>query len=424
MDIPQSITDIKSTVESIKCEIKDVDINQHDGQFFGNENEYIYKGLLGGIDSLLTDITTLTKTPKQFLKISTHEERIVINNCLTNVNLYMQEPDSLLIYLEELKQAIRPFHIRYTETRLLEFDKELSELTSKKVKFSNQLSNLEEQLTISSDSKDKSNEILQSLVEQQENLTNSINKTRGEFDNFNNDAKHISKIKNKVDSHKEIIDNFVTKIAERETQLENQKEKTEYFNKKLEKFTEQIDGLLKIAESLIGEAKTALGYTQAQGISASYKERLNRLENIIWWKKPDLLWISAAVVFIGIGIILTILFIFKNQNTDFSTTLARLSIIALPVACAWFCAGQYTKLKNIAEDYAYKTVLAQSIIGFSEQLKDGEDDDSYKEYIKKMLDEIHQHPIPKHKKETGHEVLIAKITKVVSEQLKNDKNNG
>jgi hypothetical protein len=34
----------------------------------------------------------------------------------------------------------------------------------------------------------------------------------------------------------------------------------------------------------------------------------------------------------------------------------------MPISVAWFCAGQYTKLRNIAEDYAYKTMLAQSII--------------------------------------------------------------
>ncbi|CAB9539091.1 hypothetical protein BROOK1789B_348 [Bathymodiolus brooksi thiotrophic gill symbiont] len=67
---------------------------------------------------------------------------------------------------------------------------------------------------------------------------------------------------------------------------------------------------------------------------------------------------------------------------------------------AWFCAEQYTKLKNIAEDYTYKTMLAQSIIGFSEQLKDKDDnDETYKTYMKKMLDEIHQHPLKNHKKQ-------------------------
>ena len=77
---------------------------------------------------------------------------------------------------------------------------------------------------------------------------------------------------------------------------------------------------------------------------------------------------------------------------NLSFMLARLSTILMPIAGAWFCAGQYTKLKNIAEDYAYKTMLAQSIIGFSEQLKYGNDKESYKTYIKRDLCIIHNSP--------------------------------
>jgi hypothetical protein len=44
-----------------------------------------------------------------------------------------------------------------------------------------------------------------------------------------------------------------------------------------------------------------------------------------------------------------------NQKVPTPQAIARISIISLPFAGAWFCAGQYTKLKNIAEDYAYKT---------------------------------------------------------------------
>jgi hypothetical protein len=106
------------------------------------------------------------------------------------------------------------------------------------------------------------------------------------------------------------------------------------------------------------------------------------------------MWLRFAGAFILIAIALTAWFISINQSTDLNTTLARISIISLPFAGAWFCAGQYTKLKNIAEDYAYKTMLAQSIIGFSEQLKDKDDNnEAYKTYMKKMLDEIHQHPV-------------------------------
>jgi hypothetical protein len=46
----------------------------------------------------------------------------------------------------------------------------------------------------------------------------------------------------------------------KEQQIENQTEKTNVFNEGLKEFTTQRDELLKTAQTLIEEAKTALGY--------------------------------------------------------------------------------------------------------------------------------------------------------------------
>lgn len=90
----------------------------------------------------------------------------------------------------------------------------------------------------------------------------------------------------------------------------------------------------------------------------------------------------------------------ESNDLNFNVIFARLSTLALPIAGTWFCAEQYIKIKNIAEDYAYKTVLVESMIGFSEQLKDKNDnDETYKTYMEKMLNEIHQHPLKNHKKQ-------------------------
>ncbi|MGZ5245297.1 MAG: hypothetical protein ACXWEY_01790 [Bacteroidia bacterium] len=66
----------------------------------------------------------------------------------------------------------------------------------------------------------------------------------------------------------------------------------------------------------------------------------------------------------------------------------------LPIAGAIFCANQYVRQKNIIEDYAYKMVLAKSIVGFSEQIrKDNSPDEEYTHYIKTVLNEIHNDPL-------------------------------
>ncbi|MBA5248751.1 MAG: hypothetical protein FE834_04345 [Gammaproteobacteria bacterium] len=398
----QTITDIRTVKNQIKESIKTVSTSDYAEQKFGNEEEYTYKGLLGGIDSLLTDITSLIKAPIQFLKLSTYQERQNILNALNNIQsqIYITDPNNLWRFLDELKQAIRPFHIRYTKERLIDFDNELSELTRQKQEFSKSLSDLQDDLILMADNKDEADKIVTSLQEKNTELEDNINTGKKRLDVLNeninsieDNAEHISTIKNQSDNHKELIDSFVKKIVNREQELENQTGSTKTFNEKLEEFTAERKDLLTEATRLIEEAKTALGYKKAENISSAFKTQLEERDD-------GNKWLIGASIFILIAIILTVMFIFINQSTDLNTTLARISIISLPFAGAWFCAGQYTKLKNIAEDYAYKTMLAQSIIGFSEQLKsDDKDDTSYQDYMKKMLDEIHQHPLKNHKKQ-------------------------
>lgn len=396
----QTITNIRDAKNQIKESIKTVNISNYAEQKFGYEEEYTYKGLLGGVDNLLTDITSLIKSPTQFLKLSTYQERQNILNALNNIQSYITDPNNLWSLLDELKQAIRPFHIRYTKERLIDFDNELSELTQQKQEFSKSLNDLQNDLMLTAENKDKADEIVTSLQEKNTELENDINSGKDRLNTLNeninnieNNAEHISTIKNQSDNHKELIDNFVEKIVNREQELENQTGSTKTFNEKLEEFTAERKDLLTAATLLIKEAKTALGYKKAEGISSAFKTQLENRDGGTKW-----LWIAGFFILIAIG--LTAAFIFINQSTDLNTTLARISIISLPVAGAWFCAGQYTKLKNIAEDYAYKTMLAQSIIGFSEQLKDKDDnDETYKTYMKKMLNEIHQHPLKNHKKQ-------------------------
>ena len=260
-----------------------------------------------------------------------------------------------------------------------------------------------------------SEKILQSSQQQQQDLTKKLANTESQVQESQNHASEISEFKNTVDSYKPVVDAFTQKIADRERQLEDQKSRTDEYNA-------QLGDSLKNADELIEKAKTALGYQQAVGISTAFKTRLNRLEDVKWWKSENTAWLFAAIAFSGLAIYLgydLIQAIGGTSTTDSNGTshnitldsfIARFSVMTLPVAAVWFCAGQYTKNKNVAEDYAYKTVLAQSIIGFSEQLKnDDQSDSSYLDYVKKMLDEIHQHPLKNHKKHSTSDYSPLKL---------------
>ncbi|OIR25598.1 hypothetical protein [Bathymodiolus thermophilus thioautotrophic gill symbiont] len=396
----QTIVNIVNIINKIKERLKAVDCQSFLDQNFGRESEYTCKELYIELDEILTDITTLTEKPKQFLKLSSYRERNDILRLLNDINTWLKEPRDMESSLDPLKGLVRQFYIKYSNDRFVEFDSEITDLTGKKQIFSTKLEELEDTLNQTFENKKKSSDILENLQRQQEQLEKNIKVTESKevelserIANFNEESVHISDIKIQIDRHKEVIDNFVEKIVSREQELENQTKRTNDFNEKLKKFTTEKDTLLERAKSLIEEAKTALGYKKAEGISGAFKTQLDKRSGGGWW-------LVGAGSFAIIAISLTVWFVVVNQSVNLDTTLARISIIILPVTGAWFCAGQYTKLKNIAEDYAYKTILAQSIIGFSEQLKSNDEKDtSYQDYMKKMLDEIHQHPLKNHKKQ-------------------------
>jgi ATP-dependent exoDNAse (exonuclease V) beta subunit len=89
----------------------------------------------------------------------------------------------------------------------------------------------------------------------------------------------------------------------------------------------------------------------------------------------------------------------KESNIDASLDeYRRLLYVALTRAEDRLYVAGYTKQKNIIEDYAYKTVLAKSIIAFSEELRD-KSPERYTEYLSTILKEIHQDPLRKRGKD-------------------------
>ncbi len=415
-----SINEIKDHTNRLKQQIKqikDADIRKFDGQKFGAEGQYTYKGLLNNLDELLTDVDVFIENPKKFLKISGYADRGDIRkDLLSIVNLSLSDPSGFVKYLELLKTAVRPFHIYYAKEKSLNFEEELLELTDKRqlliehlkqaIANNEQLHRMLEDLTV------KKQKLEDKLPQLEKNIVNA----QYQLKDSERNAQQIGNTKKNVMQHSDTVNNFVNNINERELQLEGQKTETEEYTKKLNTFKQEQKQLSKTVEELIEKAKAALNYGQAQGISAAFQARLKKIEGDgrrLGPKVIRFLWIFSAIAFVVLGIILTVKFIDTNA-TDFSATLARLSIIALPLAGAWFCAGQYTKSRNIAEDYAYKTVLAQSIIGFSEQLKsDDEKDTSYQDYIKKMLDQLHQHPVSKYKEKDTDNTILKKLVNIV-----------
>lgn len=410
-----SITNIRDLKNKLKEQISQIDKSRFPDSNFGSENEYSYRGMLGGIDCLLTDITTLTKSPSQFLKLSTYQERIAILNSLKNIEVSLNSPSQLLQYLDGLKIALRPFHIRYTKDRLLDFDEEISGVVRKKQVLEEEIVNLKEKkeeneglLSELVKNNERLTELLSELETLQSNTTDkniianqriiSLDERVTECEELIEKASEIvestSEYLNTAKTSTSTIKEFEDTVDKRLKQVEIIDARTKEYRKNIEDFENEREGLNKKAKDTIEEALKALEYNTARGLSASFQAQLEKIEGS---KFHRWLWGSGIflVLTLGIGV-----WIVLTGHGDLNATIGKLALTPFTITGAVFCANQFIRNKNIIDDYSYKMVLSKSIVGFSEQLNNiHESSDEYKNYILMALAEIHKDPLRKRSKD-------------------------
>lgn len=408
-----SIKNIRKIRDEIREKIKSVDYNANKANNYGSENEYTFKGIIGGIDCLLTDISTLTKAPNKFIAISTFDERNIIYSYLSRINSYFATPNNFISQFEALKILIRNYNIRGTAERQVEFESEISNLIKIKLSIQEELNELkkikaeiEKENELLKEQAETSNEKLGEIEEQLENIISRKTELTKQTENLKayNDDLILSKQQaddnleeivnslNEIKSNEKLITSFANKVQERDKKLSELENLTETNSQKLKDYETERIAILAESKKLIESAKTALNYKTAEGISASFQVQYENANDKYVFGS----WIIGAIVCLLITIGLGI-WILQNVPNDLVILFARISLLPLPIIGAIFCANQYTKQKNIIEDYAYKMVLAKSIVGFSEQLKKNgtENNEEYIHYIKTALEEIHKDPLRK-----------------------------
>lgn len=408
----QSVQTIREKRDEIREKIKTLNLRNYENQRFGTENEYTYKSLIGGVESLLTDLSTLTQYENKFIKLSNYSERKQIADNLINILSYLESPTNLYSYIEDLKIILRTYNIRNFSENLIQFEEEIDDIKRTRVELEEFLatnSDLEEKIT------DKSYEIVKLYDEAEEKLEDiqkkfrdikdeleSVSRKTEDAQSLNEELEEIKKIadshltdityfRTKSESNQKLIENFATKVQDRENRLTELEQKIIENDKAISKYEEERKTLLKEAEALIESAKTALNYKTAEGLSASFSEQYKN-SNKTWISGG---WILGAFVCLLITLGLGIWFLHNiSEDNKWYFIVGRFLLLPMPIIGAIFCANQYTKQKNITEDYAYKTVIAKSIVGFSEQLKKNSTDNSeYITYIAKALEEIHKDPL-------------------------------
>ena len=406
-----TVANIRELRDSIRDKIKKVDKSNYDSTPFGDENEYSFKGLIGGIESLLTDISTFTSAPKKFVKISTYEER---NNIVTNlkrIDTYFDNPANYISQFDSLKVLLRSYNVRYFEERHVRFEEEIDNILKTKLQLQDEQqavdqikneikdtnSSVEKEFESSRERLAQIEDDLSLIIERKKELAKQISsfeEVKEEILSIKEDAdENLEKIKNSMtesSSNEKLIDAFASKVQERERRLQELEKNTEDNNTKLSQYEEERSNLLEEARQLIESAKKALNYKTAEGISASFQAHYNSSKSwqLVWGWIIGAALCSLTTIALGIWIL-------QSDTSNIGLVIGRVSLLPLPIVGAIFCANQYTKQKNIIEDYAYKMVLAKAIVGFSEQLKrnGSGDNEEYVHYIKTALEEIHKDPL-------------------------------
>lgn len=385
-----------------------------DNPVYGSEKEYSLNAIIYSVQNILSDVSYLVRSHNIFLSIYTYNERENIKNNLNQLfqHLHNRNHAYVVSHIEQLKSLLRIWNIRVDKRKLEGFNDELERTREIKAKLDNDLvaaksllTNLDVTYQRIQASKNQIDNCMSDLQRQQIEMKNILANEQVELTNIkeyvkaaSNNEQIISQTLEKTNLFKKTFDEFVAKITEREEILKKQAIQTEKYNEALNNYSNEYTNKLEEARALIEEAKSALNYKNAEGLSAAYTTQLNEAKNR--WRLAG--WIVGAVFFLAITILIGAWIIFgwgidtgnATENQLLLNLIGRLSMVPFTIAGAIFCANQYTKQKNLIEDYAYKSTIAKSIIAFSEELRT-KDPERYAEYISTILKEIHQDPLRK-----------------------------
>lgn len=384
---------------------------------YGSENEYCIKSIVAGIKNILTDLGYLTRSHNLFLKLSTYSNRTEIQNRLRDLSSHLRnrQTSNIVSDIEWLKNHLRTYCLRLDRNRYLDFNSEIDEIRRKAILLEDEIKKTQQRLSNAATSyseieskQDEYNTIIAELNSTKDSFVEEVNTFTAEFGEFKeltkkakNNETEIATSLETANKDLEKFNEFIAKISEREQILTKQAESTTAYELKLNEYTQEHAAKLEEAKQLIDDAKTALHYKNAEGLSAAFSHQLDTANN----KHARLWWLGGAIIFIlstlSIGIWIVTgwgISDSADQNQMILNLVGRLSMIPFTIVGAIFCANQYTKQKNIIEDYAYKTTIAKSIIAFSEELR-SKDPERYAEYISTILREIHQDPLRKRGKD-------------------------
>ncbi|ENB7194791.1 hypothetical protein ABIH54_001364 [Enterobacter bugandensis] len=194
-------------------------------------------------------------------------------------------------------------------------------------------------------------------------------------------------IKDEVEDVHSRIDELYKSSGDIRRQLKALVEVADDNNRNATNIVEYFDEKANELEKIKDKAISILNITGTVSLGQFFKEQHTEAkENVGKW-----LIASGVLLACAVGVCVWALWSF-DAASEIPYLFSRLSIVPLILAGLWFCSSQYIKQKHIIEDYAYKKVLALSMVSFRNELTDSSPD-SVTEYIKSVLEQLHQPPL-------------------------------
>jgi hypothetical protein len=412
-NIQTSLANIEENLPSLRQYITENFANSLDTAQWGSESEYTPNDILKGLQNLTIDLASLVKDPSYFISLSTRDERNNIHynlsqlaSCVASKNL-----GSITSLLDNLKLILRPYYLTTDKKRMVVFRQKIDDLSDSMERITQLLEGAKTKEASISEISNAIQEKVESITVDGETISELLAKSEGaknEIATLKEEVEQIattiktcyiesSEAKAATIAHRDEIQEFADEIQEHQKKLQKQADQFESFNETLKENTAQQKQYLDVAQRLIEDAKQALSYTTSVGLSASFDAQCKDLVGKNGFKLWS--WLIAAVIavggVIGIGIWLAIEASHPPKadgSLIWIQIVSKLSMVPLLVTAAIFCANQYSKQKNLLEDYSYKLALSKSLVAFSEELRD-KDQDKYKEYLSMVLREILQDPL-------------------------------
>lgn len=442
-NIQSSLATLQENLPSFRKYLKEnYTDTMNTGQWGSSEEEYSPNGLLGGIQNIITDLTCLVENPEYFIRLSTYEERLSIHQYLSFLSQETNhcDPSAIASRLDSLKIFLRPYNLLTDKQRMIVYQQKIDELTQ-------QVEHLTQVLEEAREQEKSINEIYSLVSEKAEEISNKekaittsleqSKATQEQLKTLKEDLETVAKeirdlnytsssLKDETIAYRDDVKKFAEEISEHQKQIEKQNAQFEVFKETLDKNTTEQKQYLEDAIKLIEQSKLALNYTTSVGLSASFDAQCKYLTGKWGYKLWG--WLVASVVSI-LGIIAIGIWLITTQhsqgNGDYSLIwiqiFGKLSMIPLLVTATIFCANQYSKQKGLLEEYSYKLRLTQSMVAFSEELRE-KDSEKYKEYLSSVLKEILKDPLrikidPNKSSTTKGDVLISKDSLPLLEKL-------